>query len=425
MFLLEFFVLVLAVCEAMVGLVRVAYRNLIKRKLRFALTVAGIVVGVALIFSLLSITATAEQVARQQFTRLIGYDIAVINGTLRQGRLQTQRQTTLIGLGAQSLMTEDVVGAMSSIPEVYAVAPVLTVRGTVSGIATTVQGVVFQSYTDLVGNINVVEGEGFSCYDCREVVIGKGLALELNASVGSKLTLSIGNTSVEVVVTGVFETGIRFQEMVVYAPLRFVQEASGLEGYITQVLVKCQDPKSAQAVANAITSMFPELTAVTMAASLQRVEEAINIMTMFFLSIGLVALTAGGFGVMNTMFMAVAERTREIGILKSIGATDSYIFALFLFESALIGLVGSVTGLFVGVFFTRVVPTLISLTGGVSAFGPRLTQNPGGLRLVEVAITPEVVLTSITIGVLVAVVAGLLPSYRAARMKPAEAVRYV
>ncbi|MEM4937514.1 MAG: FtsX-like permease family protein, partial [Sulfolobales archaeon] len=89
------------------------------------------------------------------------------------------------------------------------------------------------------------------------------------------------------------------------------------------------------------------------------------------------------------------------------------------------GLVGSVVGLLAGVLFSRVIPTLISPTGGVSAFGPRLTQNPGGLRLVGVAITPEVVLTSITIGVLVAVVAGLLPSYRAARMKPAEAVRYV
>ncbi|MEM1882533.1 MAG: FtsX-like permease family protein [Sulfolobales archaeon] len=409
----------------MVGLVRMTCRNLIKRKLRFALTVAGIAVGVALIFSLLSITATAEQTARQQFARLVGYDIAVINGTLRQERVLAQRQTPLLGLGGQSLITEGVADAILSIPEVYAVAPVLTVRGTVNGMAVTVQGVVFQSYADVVGAINVVDGMGFSCYDCREVVVGKGLAIELNASVGSKLEVSIGNTSVEAVVVGIFETGIRFQEMVVYAPLRLVQEASGLKGSITQVLVKCRDPRSVQAVANAITSMFPGLTVVTMAASLQRVEEAINTMTMFFLSIGLVALTAGGFGVMNTMFMAVTERTREIGVLKSIGATDGYIFALFLLESALIGLVGSVTGLFVGVFFTRVVPTLISLTGGVSAFGPRLAQNPGGLRLVEVAITPEVVLTSITIGVLVAVVAGLLPSYRAARMKPAEAVRYV
>ncbi|MEM0196586.1 MAG: ABC transporter permease, partial [Sulfolobales archaeon] len=146
----------------MVGLIRVAYRNLIKRKLRFALTVAGIVVGVALIFSLLSITATAEQVARQQFTRLVGYDIAVINGTLRQGRALTQRQIPLLGLGTQSLLTEDVVDAISNIPEVYAVTPVLTVRGTVDGMAVTVQGVVFQSYADVVGNINVVEGAGFS-----------------------------------------------------------------------------------------------------------------------------------------------------------------------------------------------------------------------------------------------------------------------
>lgn len=409
----------------MAELVRMAYRNLMKRKLRFALTVAGIVVGVALVFSLLSITATAEQAARQQFTRLVGYDIAVTNGTLTQGRAQILRQTPLIGLRTQSLVVEDAVEAISGIPGVYAAAPVLSIRGTVNGVATTIQGIAIQSYTEVVGGINIIEGEGFSCYDCQDVVIGRGLALELNASVGSKLVLSVGNCSREVAVVGVFETGMRLQEMVVYAPLGLVQEVSGLKGYVTQILIKCQDPRSAQAIANSIKSMFPGLSVIAMVVALQRVEEAINTMTMFFLSIGLVALTAGGFGVMNTMFMAVTERTREIGILKSIGATDGYVFTLFLLESALIGLVGSLTGLIVGVLFSRVMPALVTFAGGVGALGGRSSQVPSGLRLVEIAITPDVVLTSIAVGVFIAVVAGLLPSYRAAKMKPAEAVRYV
>ncbi|MDW8011340.1 MAG: FtsX-like permease family protein, partial [Sulfolobales archaeon] len=294
-----------------------------------------------------------------------------------------------------------------------------------NGLSVTVQGIDLQTYVEVVGGVNIVEGKMFSCGNCSEAVVGRSLLLELNATVGSRLNLSIGSGVSEVLVSGVFETGMRIQEMVVYVPLDLVQKLAGMEGYATQILVKCESPRVVEAVVNSITSAFPGLSAVSMVAALQRVEEAVNTMTAFFLSIGAVALTAGGFGVMNTMFMAVVERTREIGILKSVGATDRFVFTLFITESALIGFTGSFTGLVVGIALSRLIPTAVVSIGGARSPGARSLQPPTNLRIAELVITPEAVSIAVVTGIAVATVAGLLPAYRAARMKPVEAVRYV
>jgi ABC-type lipoprotein release transport system permease subunit len=150
---------------------------------------------------------------------------------------------------------------------------------------------------EVAGAVNVVEGNMFACSECLEVIVGRGIAEELNAGVGSRLTLSVGNSSREVVV-GVFETGIRFQEMV------------SLSGYVTQVLVKCADSDYVDSVVSTIRETFQGLAVVAQRVTVSLVEQTANTMKVFF-SIGLVALSAGGFGIMNTTIMSVVERTRD------------------------------------------------------------------------------------------------------------------
>lgn len=409
----------------MVSVLRMAYRSLVKRKLRFSLTVAGIAVGVALIFSLLSMTATAEQSALQSIRRITGYDIAIVNGTLRGPFAFPGRQAIPT---TQQLLSESIVGAVLAIQGVYAATPTLSLRGALGGTYVTIQGIDPATYAEVAGAVNVVEGGMFTCSDCPEVVVGRGLAEELNISVGSRLALSIGNISREVLVVGVFETGIRFQEMTVYAPLRLVQEMSSLTGYVTSVLVKCVDPSYVDSVASMIRESFQGVTVVVQRALASLVEQAVSTMNVFFLSIGLVALTAGGFGVMNTMFMAVAERTREIGILKSIGARDIFIFSLFIAEALIIGALGSLVGVGVGILIAQLIPRFVvfgraGFLPGARQFGSRqLSSIPQGVS--GLVITPQVVGIAVLVGVAVSVVAGLIPSYRAAKIRPAEAIRY-
>jgi len=400
---------------------RMAFRNLAKRKLRTALTAAGIAVGVALILSLLSMVASAEVAAQQAFRRITGYDIVIVNASVRGGFLRAPAGVA----GAQNLIKEEVVYAVALVDGVYAVTPVLAQRTALSGVSVTVYGVDPQTFEEVYGALNVVEGGFLSCSDCYEVVIGRALSEELGLSVGSRLALTLGSTNLELTVRGVYEVGMRFQELAIYVPIEVLQRATGLEGYVSYVLVKCVDPREVSQVVQALSEALPGLSVISQTAIAGRVTEALNTLTYFFMSIGLVALTAGGFGVMNTMFMSVAERTREIGIMKAVGARDRDIFALFVLESTLVGLIGGSAGALAGVLLSHVLPSAIGGYGFTGLVRAVRRATPTPTQALTIVVKPENVLLSLAIGIAVSVLAGLLPAYRAARMRPAEAVRYV
>lgn len=141
---------------------------------------------------------------------------------------------------------------------------------------------------------------------------------------------------------------------------------------------------------------------------------AIIRLVLFF--IGGIAVVVAALGVVNTMLMAVLERTREIGILKSIGATNGYVRALFLAEAAVLGASGSLLGAIVGSFAAIALGPL--LRQQLDSIGGQLSR--GALFVV----TPELLATAILGGSLIAILAAWLPSERAARLEPAAALRY-
>ena len=121
----------------------------------------------------------------------------------------------------------------------------------------------------------------------------------------------------------------------------------------------------------------------------------------------LVALIVGAFSIVNTMTIAVAERTREIGIRKAIGATDGAIMREFLVEAAAIGALGGIAGLAIAV--------------GIVAYVDARNAARGELELF--AVTPRLALGSLAFAVLLSALAGLVPAFRAARLAPTDALR--
>lgn len=129
--------------------------------------------------------------------------------------------------------------------------------------------------------------------------------------------------------------------------------------------------------------------------------------------IGLIALITASLGIVNTMVMSIIERKREIGILKSLGADERDIGILFLFESGVIGLVGTSFGIFIGWLITRIV-----------SFVAKSYMNNQGIPQMELFALPIwLILISLAIGIGVSVVAGTYPASRAAKIDPVEALR--
>jgi putative ABC transport system permease protein len=150
-------------------------------------------------------------------------------------------------------------------------------------------------------------------------------------------------------------------------------------------------------------------TATSVEGLLERVGMVFLIIQAVVVSIAFIALIVGGIGIVNIMLMSVAERTREIGIMKAIGATSKDVLSLFLVEAATVSLTGGILGVLAGVAISAVASTFIS--GFIIADMPLI-------------IAPEVLIGGLIIALVTGIISGLYPARRAAKMRPIEALRY-
>ncbi|MBO0980149.1 ABC transporter permease [Microbacterium sp. SD291] len=154
-------------------------------------------------------------------------------------------------------------------------------------------------------------------------------------------------------------------------------------------------------------------TGTTVADQLGAVTAVIDGIVLVLNAFAVIALLAAGFGIVNTLFMSVQERTREIGLMKAMGMGSGRVFSLFSLEAAFIGLLGSSLGVVIAILIGGVVSS--ALSGGL------LTSLPG---LTLIAFDP-VSITLIIVGVMgIAFLAGTLPAARAARADPVTSLRY-
>lgn len=151
---------------------------------------------------------------------------------------------------------------------------------------------------------------------------------------------------------------------------------------------------------------FSVITSEKMTGIAGNIMGIIQLAVFAFASIGVIV---GGIGIMNTMYTSVHERTREIGIMKAIGAKNSTITTIFLIESGLIGLIGGIGGTILGLGLAQI----------LAFYGQ---AHP--LLYIEAAISPFIIIFGLGFSFLIGCISGFLPARRAARLKPVEALRY-
>lgn len=152
----------------------------------------------------------------------------------------------------------------------------------------------------------------------------------------------------------------------------------------------------------------PKFSVITSETVSDMVGNIMGILQVVIIAFASIALIVGGIGIMNTMYTSVHERTREIGIMKAVGAKNSAVLTIFLFESGIIGLIGGLGGTLLGIILAK----------SVEMYGQ---AHP--MFYITASVTPGLIIFGLTFSILVGCLSGFLPARRAAQLKPVDALR--
>jgi putative ABC transport system permease protein len=288
--------------------------------------------------------------------------------------------------------------------------------------------------SDLVGNYpvlptDIVSGQNLQAGETQDVLLSENNSAYFGVGLGG--TVNILGTNFNVV--GIYQpTGVEDTEML-YMNLSDAQTLTNNTGYITSINVYAQSPSDVSSVAAAISSLHPELTVSTSQSELSALEKnqpsSNNAVTAAQNSLAstnttaieeiIVVVAATSLIVLFVMLYTVRERTKEIGTLKAIGFSNSTVMRQFMLEGVLLSAIAGAVGIAIGVVAAPSLSSLLLPTvGRVVGFGGR-----AGLAS-AVTVSPELILIGFGVAVLLGTLGSLYPAWRAAKIKPAEAMRY-
>jgi len=193
------------------------------------------------------------------------------------------------------------------------------------------------------------------------------------------------------------------------------------------IFVKVYDPEKSEEIAKEIENLFPRfrITILVPLTFIKQVDNILNIVQLFLMAIASISLLVAGIGIMNIMTVSVMERTREIGILKAIGAKSRTVLATFLSEAVLTGIVGGLIGIFTGYGLS------FALTYVLSSFMQPQQQNlvfqtPENRQTIAISpvFSSEWTIVAFIFAIIVCIIFGLYPARKAAKLNPVEALRY-
>jgi putative ABC transport system permease protein len=380
-------------------------RNVFRRRLRAFLTIFGITIGV---FALVVMGSVAEKM-----------NLLVDGGT----RYFSDKVTVS---DASGTMWGSAPMSIDKIADLEAVDGVAAAKATVGMMLKDDQGMSMGMPQSINGGdltarqfesfkLHMAKGRDLQEGDRGKVAVGSDVAKSLGAIVGQNVT--IRGKSFEVI--GIYEKTLTAPDSAVamslpdaqqllYAQLpKVVQQQMRPEQLATGVTVYPKAGVEPNELAAVIEKQVPGVKAYGPKIFKEQVSNATKIFNALIFGVALISLLVGGLSVVNTMTMSVLERTREIGIRKSIGASNRQIVAHFLNESAVIGFLGGATGLLLGWIVTVVVNALMGKSGTVIFL-----------------LTGRLAIGALLFAIVLGVGSGFYPSLRAARLKPVVALRY-
>ena len=413
---------------------QLAGQSIIHRKMRSWLTVIGVFIGITAVVALISIGLGLDRTIKDQVSQVFGVDTFMI---LHEDAFGPQRH----GGGDSDEYALDL-EFLKSVEGVKIAAAIRERTGFVQG-PEGADGIAQQGFLQLMGLstemmtdfeafLGELEaqpgGRLFEEGDRAVTVLGPDIAERLGAEVGDSIFIAgDDDKELDLVVIGIMASDEEQDDSeggfamggggpdadTIFVPFDTMEDLFGPADDVSFTLVRTEPGFDVDEVADRAEEQLKDRGSDVSAVTYTDIAETIGTMTStisaFLAGIAGISLLVGGVGVMNTMFTSVLERTKEIGVMKAVGAKNAHVWTIFLIESGLMGLVGGIVGTILGL--------------GLSALASGVIGRFFEIDLIVVA-SPVLILVTLLGSFGIGAIAGLWPAWRASRLQVVDALRY-
>lgn len=392
---------------------KVGIRNVKEKKLRSWLTMIGIFVSISIIFVLVSLSLGLRGFVQETFEDM-GMDLIIILPSGQMAGFTPHLEAILTTEHVSQI--ERVSGVKEVCYEIIENAHV-EYRGEsrfvmIAGVSDNLWDVF-----DNINMYNIKEGSHLRRGDYGRVVLGSAYSdgfFDRDIAVGDMVRIKDETFRVQ----GIAETmGADMYDQIVMMLSEDVRKIFDNDDRIDEIIVKVESYEMMDEVEERIIDRLTRFTdleeedffIMTPSQILNIFDIVLNLITGFLLAIAAISLFVGAIGISNTMYTSVLERTKEIGIMKAVGAKNKDVLILFVIESGILGLIGGIIGVGLGILMAKGVEYAVYIHTGVD--------------YLQAAIPAWLVLSCIFFAFLIGSLSGSLPSLQAARVKPTEALR--
>ncbi len=389
------------------NLATIIWDGLRRRKIRTALSVLGIAIATTALFTMVSLREGYEAGMRAELENMGAQVVAVAKGCPYEAIA-----VIMIGGQVPATLPDTVVEQIRKIPNIAGASPnafgayrYLNLSHPLVGI--TRDELQLKRWWKVQGRFPEKAGE---------VVLGSVEAAVFAEKsgeykkIGDPITVEVGGRKAALTVVGILESTGSKDDYATFTTLETAQELLNLQGRVVSVNILVQDLGRIAETMDAIQAI-PDVQAVTVSQVLGTIQNLVRTGQNLLLTVMLIALAIGGLGTMNTMLMTIFERTREIGLMKAIGASRGQIFKIFLSEGVGICLAGGLIGVAAGSLATLMGDVLLKLFVSIMP-----TLSVGRISWQAIAL-------AVTVPLAVGVVSALYPALRAADLDPIQALR--
>ncbi|MGQ9478756.1 MAG: ABC transporter permease [Thermoproteota archaeon] len=379
-------------------LARYALRDLARKKIRTGLTVLGISIGVASLVSLFIVSIGMRSRVENEINTLLGSSVIV--------RSKNDEPMSIY-----------VVSLMDTIPGVKKAIPVIIGSGLIESNSAFILAVPIDEIQSFQ---KILEGGGISSPEAMECIIPAESARRLGTSLNStvRVVTPYVQSGVSLKVVGLSEVGGLLQAAlagpaaVVAVSIEQGERLLNKRGIMDMILVRVYNSSDMYRVVDTIRHMYPNLSISSEEDVLKQSQSILNTIDAVIFTISAISIVVAGVGTMNSITMSIREKIREIGVLKSIGASPVQILYVFLLEGVTLGLLGGLFGSLMGIGLGYVV---------IEQFLPNIVRLEIKFPFM---VTPTPIINGFIIAVTASFLSSLLPSLNASRIRPVEALRY-